>query len=141
LEVIIMRKLMIVAAGMAVIATSAWSQGAARDTPDRGDRDSFDRQDWHSGSYGRGDRYHDQWDNDRGRQMRSSDDEDQGTGARFVLRSGDSRLSVVCDSRESTRACVDAALTLFDRVRSQQGGTPSTTPPAQATPSAPPTPR
>jgi hypothetical protein len=38
-------------------------------------------------------------------------------GARFMLRNGDTRLGVVCDSGESMRSCVDAALTLFDRVR------------------------
>ena len=129
-----MRKLIIVAAGMALIATSAWRRTASRDTPDRGDRDGYEQRDWHAGSYGRGSGR----DGRRRYQMRESDDEDQATGARFVLRSGDTRLSVVCASRESTRTCVDAALMLFDRVRSQQGGTASTTPPAPVTPSAPP---
>jgi hypothetical protein len=64
--------------------------------------------------------------------MRSEDD-DSGRGASFFLRSGDTQIRVVCDERESTRACVDAALTMFDRVRSQQGtqggATPPTSPP------------
>jgi hypothetical protein len=73
-------------------------------------------------------------------------DEQGGAGraARFLLRSGDSRLAVRCDDRESMRSCVDAALTMFDRVRaqSQQSGTTSgstsgSTAPSTGGPSAP----
>jgi len=99
----------------------------------------MERGDWQGGSYGGG-RYHQRWNNDRGRSVRDDDDDQPGRGARFVLRSGDSRLSVMCDSRESTRSCVDAALTLFDRVRSQQN-TSGSTPPASATPNTSPAPR
>jgi hypothetical protein len=41
----------------------------------------------------------------------------RGGGARFFLRSGETRLGVVCDTAESMRNCVDAATTLFDKVR------------------------
>ena len=129
-----MRKLIIVAAGMALIATSAWNR-LPRETPptaaigtgmNKGIGTRAAMVEAVAGTV------------IADIEMRESDDEDQATGARFVLRSGDTRLSVVCASRESTRTCVDAALMLFDRVRSQQGGTASTTPPAPVTPSAPP---
>lgn len=63
--------------------------------------------------------------------MRDEDDERGGRNARFFLRSGDTQLRVVCGDRESTQACVDAALRMFDRVQSQQGATPR---PAPSTP-------
>jgi hypothetical protein len=66
------------------------------------------------------------------------DDDDDYRGhsraARFVLRSGEARMAVRCDDRESMRACVDAALTMFDRVRTQQGTTSGSTSTAPASP-------
>jgi hypothetical protein len=46
------------------------------------------------------------------------------------MRSGDTRLGVVCDRNESMRNCVDAAITLFDRLRqaTPAGGSPSPSP-------------
>ena len=72
-------------------------------------------------------RGNDRWDDDR-RPTTRMEATRPGTGARFFLSSGDTRLGVVCDAQESTRSCVDAALTLFDRLRPQQGATPSTPP-------------
>ena len=78
-----------------------------------GDRDWTDRD--------RGERF--------GRSMREDDDRDRpGRGARFFLRSGDTQLRVVCGDGESTRACVDAALSMFDRVQSQARTTPGSPP-------------
>jgi hypothetical protein len=66
--------------------------------------------------------------------MRDGDDR-SGRGARFFLRSGDTQLRVICGDEESTRACVDAALTMFDRVQSRST---SSSGPSSSTPSTPP---
>jgi hypothetical protein len=128
-----MRKALLLAAGLALLSTSAWSQDSSRD------RDDFDRGGWRESRDG--------WDRDgdrdrdgrRGSRMRDDDDDDDdrsGRGARFFLRSGDTQLRAVCGDRESTQACVDAALRMFDRLQSQAGGTarPAGTP----TPASPP---
>jgi hypothetical protein len=120
-----MRKAILFAAGLIAFATAASAQSSSRD------RDDDDRGgDWREGRSS----YRD-WDHHRGGSRRD-DDEEPGRGARFFLRSGDTQIRVVCDQRESTRACVDAALTMFDRVRSQQGTTGSATPatPGQTAP-------
>lgn len=113
-----MRKVLILAAGLTIAATSAWSQSSSRD---RDDNRRFDHRDWRE-SHG--------W--DRGPDLRRGrigpdddrdDDEGDGGGARFFLRSGDTQLRVVCSDRETMRACVDAALMMFDRMQSQRGGT------------------
>ncbi len=120
-----MQKVLILAAGLAIVATSAWSQSSSRD------RDSYDHRDWRESRSG--------WDrdSDRGRGDSMQDDDSDGgrsgRGARFFLRSGDTQLRVVCGDRESTSTCVDAALRMFDRVQSQQGTgskSPSTSAPA-----------
>lgn len=112
-----MKKALILAAGLALVATGAWSQESSRD------RDDYGRGSWRESRDG--------WDRDRDRHrgpmiMRGDDDEDDRgdrseRGARFFLRSGDTQLRVVCGNRESTQSCVDAALRMFDRVQSQQG--------------------
>jgi len=126
-----MRTAIILAAGLILSATGAWSQESSRD------RDDFDRGSWRDS--------HDRWDRDRDRRrgpmMRDDDDDDDRggrseRGARFFLRSGDTQLRVVCGNRESTQACVDAALRMFDRVQSQQGTTAR--PPASSAPAQPP---
>jgi hypothetical protein len=128
-----MRTAIILAAGLILSATGAWSQESSRD------RDDFDRGSWRDNRDG--------WDRDRdrrrGHMMRHDDDDGDGDrgdhferGARFFLRSGDTQLRVVCGNRESTQACVDAALRMFDRVQSQQGT--SARPPASSAPAQPP---
>jgi hypothetical protein len=131
-----MRKALVLAAGLTLVATSAWSQSSR----DRGD---YDRSDWREtrGGWERGldDRRSDDRRSDDRRERSMRDDEGRpATGARFFLRSGDTQLRVVCDERESTRACVDAALTMFDRVRPRQdstsgspGSPPPTSPPSR----------
>ncbi len=114
-----MHKAIILAAGLALLGTSATSalaqsSGRERDDDRRGWRDdrreSRDREDM------------------RGRSMRDDDDDTgHGRAARFFLRSGDTRVAVRCDDQESMRACVDATLTLFDRMRTQQGPTSGST--------------
>ena len=126
-----MRKALILAVGLVLVAGSAWGQDSSRY------RDDDDGRDWRESRHGyerhgrEGDR--DRW---RGRIMREDDDDGddaredrQGRGARFFLRSGDTQLRIVCGDRESTQACVDAALRMFERVQSQ---------PAQARPPASP---
>ena len=112
-----MRKALILASGLVLVAGSAWSQDPSRYRDDGGGRDwresrhGYDRQ-GHDGD-------RDRW---RGRIMREDDDDGddrQGRGARFFLRSGDTQFRVVCGDRESTQACVDAALRMFDRVQAQ----------------------
>jgi hypothetical protein len=124
-----MRKALILAAGLVLVAGSAWGQGSSRYRDDDGGRD------WRESRHGY-DRHGHEGDRDRwrGRIMREDDDDGddaredrQGRGARFFLRSGDTQLRIVCGDRESTQACVDAALRMFERVQSQ---------PAQARPPA-----
>jgi hypothetical protein len=91
------------AVGLALLASPALSESSPR--PD--DRDSYsDRRDRdRDRGWGR-----DGWrDDERGRPDR---------GARFMVRNGDAVVSVRCDGSESMRACVDATLTLLERVRS-----------------------
>lgn len=129
-----MRKALLLAAGLALLSTSAWSQGSSRD------RDDFDRGGWRESR--------DEWDRDRdrdgdgrrGSRMRDDDDRDDdddersGRGARFFLRSGDTQLRAVCGDRESTQACVDAALRMFDRLQAQSGAAARPGAPAPASP-------
>jgi hypothetical protein len=128
-----MRNVVILAAGLALFTTSAWSQGMSRDGMSR-DRDDPHRGGWQD-SRGGWDRNSD--DRRGGRSMRDDDeDSSSGGGASFFLRSGDTQLRVICGERESTRACVDAALMMFDRVQTQQGTT--SRPPAAPSGSPPP---
>ncbi len=130
-----MRKALLLAAGLALLSTSAWSQSSSRD------RDEFDRGGWRESR--------DEWDRDgdrdrdrrRGSRMRDDDDRDDddddarsGRGARFFLRSGDTQLRAVCGDRESTQACVDAALRMFDRLQAQSGTAARSGTPAPASP-------
>ena len=126
-----MRKALILAAGFVLVAGSAWSQGSSRYRDDDGGRDWRESRHGYDRQGPDGDR--DRW---RGRIMREDDDDGddaredrRGRGARFFLRSGDTQLRIVCGDRESTQACVDAALRMFERVQSQ---------PAQARPPASP---
>ena len=68
---------------------------------------------------------------------RRGDDHMPGVGARFMLQSGDSRLRVICDERETMRACVDAATAMFDKVRSQVAPSVAAAGPSAPSPSAP----
>jgi hypothetical protein len=126
-----MRKALLLAAGLTLAATSAWSQSSRdRDDDDRGDWREM-RKEWRRHS---DDRRSDDW---RGRSMRDDEEDRGGTGARFFLRSGDTQLRVICDERESMRACVDSALTMFERVRPRQDTTSGSTAPASPSPTSP----
>ena len=114
-----MKKAFILATGLTLLATGAWSQDSSRDRDDfnRGWRESRDG--WGRDRDRDSDRY-------RGPMMRhGGDDQDDRPerGARFFLRSGDTQLRIVCGNRESTQSCIDAALRLLERVQSQQGTT------------------
>ena len=125
-----MRKALILAAGLVLVAGSAWSQDSSRYRDDDGGRD------WRESRHGY-DRQGHEGDRGRGRIMREDNDDDDGDardnrpgrGARFFLRSGDTQLRIVCGERESTQTCVDAALRMFERVQSQA---PSRAPAAPA---------
>jgi hypothetical protein len=126
-----MRKALLIAVGLSVAVTNAQAQGSRRDDRD-GDRWREDRREWREDRGG----HRDDDDDRRERRFMSGD---RG-GARFMLRSGDTRLGVVCDSGESMRSCVDAALTLFDKVRQGAPSTstvpsPSSSAPSTASPS------
>lgn len=124
-----MRNVLILAAGLMLLGTPAWSQSSS------GDDDDDRRGRWYESR--------DRWDRDRDRDerperrfraMRDHDGQRQGGNAHFFLRSGDTQLRIVCSDRESTQACVDSALRLFDRVQSQSrpasGSSATTSPPA-----------
>src|SRR5829696_3179826 len=98
-----MRSAILLAAALALSASAAQAQG--------GDRDRDDDDSWRERREYREDRS--RRDDDHGWHHRSG----MGGGARFFLRSGDTRLGVVCDRGESMRNCVEAALTLFDKIR------------------------
>ena len=117
-----MNKAILIAAGLILATAPAFAQGHSRsddrdrysDRDDRGDRD---RGSW---------RHHMDDDDDRG--------ERRSRGARFMMRTGDSMIDVRCDPGESMRSCVDATMTLMDRVRSLP---PATTNPGTG-PASPP---
>jgi hypothetical protein len=111
-----MRRALSIAITLACVATAADAQGSRRDDRD-GDRWRDDGREWRED---RGGRDHD----DHGWRQRRHMNGERG-GARLFLRSGDTRLGVVCDEGESMRSCVDAALTLFDRGRQIGSSTPS----------------
>ena len=108
-----MQKTLLLAAGLALAATSALSQSSPRD------RDDYDYRDARGGPP--------DWDGPRGRPMRGDESDRRSGGARFFVRVGDATVAVTCDERESMRACVDTALSMFDRFRLQQG-TPTPSP-------------
>ena len=114
-----MTKTFLLAVGLALLASPALSQSSSR--PD--DRDAYsDRRDRDRGWARERDGWHD---DERG---------GPGRGARFMLRNGDAVVAVRCDGSEPMRACVDATLTLLERVRSMPpapplGSGPSSTQP------------
>jgi hypothetical protein len=109
-----MKKALLVATGMMLIAFPAFSQ-SSDDSDDRGS------------SMSRRDRVLDEL-------LRGIDGSASGggpaRGAGFLLRAGDATLAVRCDARDSMRACVDAATTLLERARAAM-------PPGGATGAAP----
>ena len=110
-----MRKAILMAGALALSASMAHAQGRDRDRDD--DDDSWrDRREY------RAERGRDYDDDHHGWHGRFH----KGGGARFFLRSGDTRLGVVCDSGESMRNCVDAAMTLFEKVRQGAGASGTT---------------
>ena len=112
-----MRSAILLATALALSASVAHAQGRDRDR-DRDDDD--DRREYRQERSRDHDDYHG-WHGGFGK---------RGGGARFFMRSGDTRLGVACDRGESMRNCVDAAITLFDRIRqaAPSGGSPSPTP-------------
>lgn len=106
-----MRKIFALATGLTLVATSAWSQGPGRDR-DYGFRGGRDDPDF-----------------TRGRPMSDEEDDKGARGTRFFVGIGESRLAVTCAERESMRTCVDTALSLFERFRSQQPASPGASSP------------
>jgi hypothetical protein len=121
-----MRKALLLVVVVALSGSAAQAQGR--------DRDDDDDASWSD---------HRQYSDERGRH--GDDDENwrgdrrgrfggRGGGARFFVRSGETRVGVVCGSEESMRNCVDAALTLLSRAK--QAG--SDAPPAATGGQSPP---
>jgi hypothetical protein len=104
---ITMRKAMLLAVALLVSASVAQAQGRDRDRDD--DEDSYRRE------------YREDRGRDRDDHHRRHHWGGHGGGARFFIRSGETRLAVVCDRGDSMRNCVDAALTLFDKIRQAPG--------------------
>ena len=122
-----MRKALLMAFALALSASSAQAQGRDRD---RDDDDGWKRD---HREYGHGSDWDDdhEWrDEHRGRFGR-------GGGARFFVQSGETRLRIVCDSGESMRNCVDAALTLLDRAKQAGSAAPSPTGGSSPSPARP----
>ena len=126
-----MKHALIMAAGCALLAGPAWAQssppGPDRDGDRMERRDMRGDRDWR-GEWGRGERdfgppvdWHGGWGRYGGHHRQ---------GAGFWLQSGDTRLGVRCNRDESMRACVDAATTLLDKVRSLPASGATATPPA-----------
>jgi hypothetical protein len=120
-----MHKAILFAVGLAFIANTAQAQSSRRyDTDD--DDSRAGRREW------RDIRNHDD-DDDEG--WRRSDQVRGSKGARFMLRSGDTAVRVACDSRDSLRSCVDAALMLFDKLRQAGPASGTSNSPGSTTPS------
>jgi hypothetical protein len=131
-------KALVLALGVGVLASPALSQGSLRSD----ERDGYSARDSGRGSW-REDRARRDTREDERSAGRTGGDEERSDrpsrgGARFMVRSGDARVAVRCDERESMRACVDATTTLLERVRSQSAGSASG---ATSSPAAPATPR
>jgi hypothetical protein len=140
-----MKRALIIAAGCALLAGPALAQSPPPG-PDR-DGDRMERRDvgwdrdWRGG-WGRGDRDRDDEPRDLAEGWRGAWGRHHGhhRGAGFFLQSGDTRLAVRCDQDEPMRACVDAATTLLDRVRSPPTSGATATPPVSSSAGAPATP-
>jgi hypothetical protein len=121
-----MRKVLLVAASLMLVAMPAFSQ-------------SSDETDEHGSSYTRRDLDDLLRGLDSGMSGRMSGmSGGPQRGAGFLLRTGDATLAVRCDPRDSMRACVEAATTLMERARaampsgSTPGGTAPGSPPARS---------
>ncbi len=121
-----MSKALLLAVALALSASSAQAQGRDRDDDD----DAWkDRREY------REERGRDRDEDDGWGEERRGRFGGRGGGTRFFLRSGETRLGMVCDRSESMRNCVDAALTLLDRARQAASASPSATTGASPSPS------
>ncbi len=148
-----MRRLLITAAGCALLSTAAWAQSPSSQAPESAGERSVVAQMGNPPS-GRGDDFRGPRD-DRGPDRdgwRRGRDEDWGwragpggwrgegawrggrwhggmgsRAARFAFRSDQGSLAVRCAEEESMRACVDATMTLLDKMRSMRPTTPGQT--------------
>src|SRR4051812_38418453 len=136
-----MKRVLIIAAGFALLAGPAWAQsplsGSDRDGDRMERRDMGADRDWRGGwgwghrdggPRGPGGGWHDGRGHHGGHRQ----------GAGFFFQRGDTRFAVRCDQQESMRDCVDAATTLLDRVRSLPTSGATGTPPASSGPGASP---
>jgi len=122
-----MRKALLMAFALALSASSAQAQGRDRDRDDDDGWKRDHREYRHGGD----------WDDDHEWREEHRGRFGGGGGARFFVRSGETRLGVVCDSGESMRNCVDAALTLLDRAKQAGSAAPSATVGSSPSPARP----
>jgi hypothetical protein len=124
-----MRKALLFVVVLALSGSAAQAQGR--------DRDDDDDASWGDHREYRDERGRHREDDENWRGDRAGRFGRRAGGARFFIRSGETRLGVVCSAEESMRNCVDAALNLLSRAR--QAG--SEAPPAPGGGSSAPSPR
>lgn len=122
-----MNKALVLASALVALASPAFAQSQGSFRSD--DQEGFSTRRGGGGGSWREDRGWRERDGDRGRSVTEDDRSGRRPtgGASFAVRSGDARVAVRCDAGESMRACVDATLILFDRVRSGSAAGPSGT--------------
>jgi hypothetical protein len=118
-----MRTAMITTFAFLLAGGSAWAQ-SSHDERGRSDRggDSYRSQGYDSD---RSSRYDRSRDNEQYAGRHQDDDKhhhSQSNGAHFHLKSGDHEFRVHCSGDDSTRDCVDAALTMFREVMETTSG-------------------
>jgi hypothetical protein len=121
-----MRKAVLLAAALALSASAAHAQG--RDDEDDGWRERRE----HRAERGRDRDDEHGWREERGGRFGGRG----GGGARFFVRSGETRVGVVCDRGESMRSCLDATLMLLDKARQAGSAAPPATTGGSSSPGA-----
>jgi len=111
-------KAVLLAAGIAMLSSTAFAQAPSRDESGQRRSDTYrsDDRDWRD--------YRGGWDR-MGDHMDHGGDAGGRRGASFFLRNGNTSLGVRCGSGESLQTCVDAATKLMDRARSLQSSPPN----------------
>lgn len=139
-----MRKaLLIAAASLTLVSSAAWSQ--SRDEDPRPSSRSWDYRDGSDRRGWREERGGQDWERRPGMAMHGGEMRGGPMGggpgsARFRIRSGDASVAVRCGDDEPMKACVEATMTLLDKLRSMPPASSSSSTPSPASPAAPSTP-